>query len=258
MKKLLFIPLIALTTFSYAQDCTGVTEINEDFNSFTGGDLPQNCWSSDQPRPRAHVDLTRKSIQAYTFFNPNVPIYIITPEIQEFTGSQKLSFDAFVTGEGMSTQGTMQVGTLTDKNDITTFVPITEVYSLVAEGKQVKYENILIEASTTAKFIAFKFNSASPHTAMTLDNVTFGEGSLGTDDLKVVQKPTLYPNPAVDVLNIKSNAKVLSYEIYDLTGRKVGAGSNSDKVNVSNLSKGNYIINIVTKDGNTTTKFIKK
>jgi len=254
MKKLLFIPLIALATFSYAQDCTPVTEINENFSTFTGENLPQNCWSSDQPRPRAHVDLGRQSIQAYSYSTPGVPIYIITPEIQEFTGTQKLSFDSFVTG-GISTQGTMQVGTLTDKNDITTFVPITEVYNM--NTSVVRYD-INVEASTTAKYIAFKFNATVMHTSMTLDNVTFGEGSLGTDDLKVVQKPTLYPNPAVDVVNIKANSKVLSYEIYDLTGRKVGAGNNSEKVNVSNLSKGNYIINIVTKDGNTTTKFIKK
>ena len=259
MKKLLFIPLIALATFSYAQECTPVTEINEDFSTFANDALPQKCWSSKVTETSRGYVIPNSHLQAYSLFSPNVPIYFVTPEISEFTDTQKLSFDAYVTGGSFpGSTGSIQVGTLTDKNDITTFVPITEAYELVAEENKVRYENVALGSSTTAKFIAFKFTPRINHMAMTLDNVTFGEGSLGTDDIRKVQKLAVYPNPAVDVLNIKSNAKVLSYEIYDLTGRKVGAGNNSDKVNVSNLSKGNYIINIVTKDGNTTTKFIKK
>lgn len=258
MKKLLFIPLIALATFSYAQDCTAVTEISEDFSTFTSDRLPQKCWSSSTSYPYAYV-IPNSHLQAYSLFAPNVPIYFVSPEISEFTDSQKLSFDANITsGAFPGTSGTVQVGTLTDRDDMNTFVAITGEYELVAQENAIRYENISIGTSPTAKFIAFKFIPRNTHAALGLDNVTFGEGSLGTDDIRKVQKLAVYPNPAVDVLNIKANSKVLSYEIYDLTGRKVGAGNNSEKVNVSNLSKGNYIINIVTKDGNTTTKFIKK
>lgn len=259
MKKLLFIPLIALATFSYAQECTAVTEINEDFSTFSSDALPQNCWSTIITASSRGYVIPNSHLQAYTLFSPNVPIYFVTPEVVEFTENQKLSFDAFIeSGSFSGATGSVQIGTMTDRDDVNTFVPITSEYELVAKENNVRYENVALGTSTTAKFIAFKFIGRINHVAMTLDNVTFKEGSLGIDDLKIVKKPTLYPNPAVDVVNIQANSKVLSYEVYDLTGRKVGAGSNSEKVNVSNLSKGNYIINIVTKDGNTTSKFIKK
>lgn len=69
---------------------------------------------------------------------------------------------------------------------------------------------------------------------------------------------TVYPNPASDVLTIKSKEKVNKAEVYDISGKKVAADLDGDKVNVKNLNPGNYIINIETKEGKTTEKFIKK
>lgn len=260
MKKLLFIPLITLATFTYSQECTAVTEIEEDFSSFTAERLPQKCWTSSPNYPNAYV-IPEQHLQAYSLFAVDVPIYFVSPEISEFTKDHKLSFDAYITEKTYpGTSGTVQVGTLTDNTDIESFVAVTEPFELLSSESAERYVDIKITPSTTAKFIVFKFIPRINHAALTLDNVTYKkeDGNLGVDDLKVVQKPTLYPNPVIDVLNIKYKTGVISYEIFDLTGRKVAAGKNSDRINVSNLSKGNYIINIVTKDGNTTSKFIKK
>lgn len=69
---------------------------------------------------------------------------------------------------------------------------------------------------------------------------------------------TIYPNPATDLLSIKSNIKVDQVSVYDISGKKVNVLLNNNKVDVRNLPGGAYIINIETKDGKTTKKFIKK
>lgn len=57
---------------------------------------------------------------------------------------------------------------------------------------------------------------------------------------------TIYPNPAKDILNItmQSDGK---YEIYEITGKYIGAGKlleGENTINVSNLTKGIYIIKL--------------
>lgn len=68
----------------------------------------------------------------------------------------------------------------------------------------------------------------------------------------------IYPNPVYDELTIESNSKVLKVEIYNILGKKIPVKLMGNKINVSTLSKGNYIIRIETNDGITTEKLIKK
>ncbi|MCJ7932096.1 MAG: T9SS type A sorting domain-containing protein [Chryseobacterium sp.] len=96
-----------------------------------------------------------------------------------------------------------------------------------------------------------------------VDNINIVYSNAATLGTNEVTKPatvpvSVYPNPVSDVLTIKSDAKVNKVEIYDMSGRKVNADLNNDKVNVGNLNPGSYIITIETKEGKTTEKFIKK
>lgn len=84
--------------------------------------------------------------------------------------------------------------------------------------------------------------------------------TLGTSETSAKSSSAIsvYPNPVSDVLNIKSKEKVDNIEIFDISGRKIPADQNNNKVNVGNLNPGSYIINITTKAGKTSEKFIKK
>lgn len=68
----------------------------------------------------------------------------------------------------------------------------------------------------------------------------------------------IFPNPVSDFLTIKSSTKVENVSIYDVSGKKINVNLNDNKVDVKNLPSGSYIINIETKEGKTTKKFIKK
>lgn len=68
----------------------------------------------------------------------------------------------------------------------------------------------------------------------------------------------VYPNPATDVINVKSDKGVASVEVYTLSGAKV-AESDTDAVSVASLQDGMYIYSATFADGTKVRgKFLKK
>ena len=70
---------------------------------------------------------------------------------------------------------------------------------------------------------------------------------------------SIYPNPVTNTLNITSeNTDIEKLNIYSITGQKVlKQHINTNTVDVSNLSKGMYFIEITTSERKTIKKFIK-
>lgn len=69
---------------------------------------------------------------------------------------------------------------------------------------------------------------------------------------------SIYPNPVKDILNIQSKNEIVKADIYDAAGRiLISTSVKGNSVNVSELSKGNYIIKLFAKDKTFTQKFIK-
>jgi hypothetical protein len=81
---------------------------------------------------------------------------------------------------------------------------------------------------------------------------------LGISEINNYEQVGVYPNPATDFITIKAKSEIISTDIFDATGRKVGSQLKTDKIDVRNLLPGSYILNINTKEGKNSTKFIKK
>ena len=79
---------------------------------------------------------------------------------------------------------------------------------------------------------------------------------LGVNDVNKIQIK-IYPNPAKDIINITSDKKINSVEVYDYLGRLIKTEF-SAKINISQLVKGTYILKIKTDSGETIEKFIKE
>ncbi|MBK1896866.1 T9SS type A sorting domain-containing protein [Chryseobacterium paridis] len=83
---------------------------------------------------------------------------------------------------------------------------------------------------------------------------------LSVDEVSKKEIVAIYPNPVHDVLNISLKVnKEEKVEIYNMEGRKVldaTIKNGKNAINVTNLSTGDYILNI--KEINLSTKFIKK
>ena len=80
--------------------------------------------------------------------------------------------------------------------------------------------------------------------------------TLGTDDFKKLELG-IYPNPATDILNIKTQDELRNVTIYDISGKILNTRVSNNQVDVSAFVKGIYIINITTENANYVQKFIK-
>lgn len=94
-------------------------------------------------------------------------------------------------------------------------------------------------------------------TSLRLDNINLSS-VLGTSEVSLDNTLAIYPNPASDVLNIKTKGKVKSITVYDLSGRRINAEVVDNKVDVKNFQSGTYLIDIETTLGKSSQKFIKK
>lgn len=179
-----------------------------------------------------------------------------------------------------------QTGTLTLTLGTETFpanswVTVTYIYNKTTGQHTYQYTNGTTNASynfsgnttysiftgdVAVEFDAVNTTLASNTVANTagIDNIQAeftNAATLSVNDTPVknaIVSLAVYPNPTSDILNIKSDSKINAVSVVDLTGRKIDVKLDGDKVDVKKLPAGTYLINIETKDGISTEKFIKK
>ena len=85
------------------------------------------------------------------------------------------------------------------------------------------------------------------------------QNSLGIQENNSINKISLYPNPVKDILNFKTEHNISKVEVYDIAGRILSSNSISEnKINLSDLKTGNYILKLYTEKGIMNTKIIKE
>lgn len=85
------------------------------------------------------------------------------------------------------------------------------------------------------------------------------EDELGVEDQNL-ESFSVYPNPATTTINIKSlqTLALKNAILYDVLGRDTGATLENGKINIENLAKGMYILQLETENGITTKKIMKE
>ena len=102
--------------------------------------------------------------------------------------------------------------------------------------------------------------AAAAKTALQLKSSSLTE-EIDETILPEAEKIVLYPNPVLNTLNIVSNVKVKVVRIFTLTGSLIQNNlDNTDNLtlDLSNLAKGIYIVEVVTDKGSTVNKIIKQ
>ena len=86
--------------------------------------------------------------------------------------------------------------------------------------------------------------------------------NLGVKSVTIDDGFSVYPNPVKDNLYIKSAKEITEFNVFNFAGQKILSQKNSTKtpqLNASSLSKGAYILQMIDKEGNSTsTRFIKE
>ncbi|SDG40084.1 DUF5074 domain-containing protein [Epilithonimonas hungarica] len=103
--------------------------------------------------------------------------------------------------------------------------------------------------------IVVSFNSNGKVVDKTL---TIISSSLAVNDNAKKINLSIYPNPTTDILNLKTQDKIVEVSVFDSTGKVINTKIVDGKINVSELLKGNYILRITTDKATYQEKFIKK
>jgi Secretion system C-terminal sorting domain/Ig-like domain CHU_C associated len=89
-------------------------------------------------------------------------------------------------------------------------------------------------------------------------NAAFRTSTLSTNDFDAKNLQfNIYPNPAINVVNIEVASELKSVEVYSLQGQKIKSTS-SKELNVSDLSSGVYMIRVEDTNGAIATKRLLK
>ncbi|WP_307271527.1 T9SS type A sorting domain-containing protein [Chryseobacterium sp. W4I1] len=138
------------------------------------------------------------------------------------------------------------------------------------------YPNINLSAYASASFTItpattgvyyFGFNVYTPGTPtgplglMVLDNIELTTATLSTLDHQLSgNNIKFYPNPTSDYLYVKNNNKTAEMKVLDISGKLVLSFKKpEEKIDVSKLAKGTYILSVSNSDGTSSAfKFIKK
>ena len=103
--------------------------------------------------------------------------------------------------------------------------------------------------------IVLSFNSNGKIVEKTL-SVTGSTQVLGTAEPQKISL-SIYPNPATDLVNIRTSEKIINVSLFDMSGRKIEVSYNNGQVNVNTLSKGIYILRARTEKAVYQQKLIK-
>ncbi len=157
---------------TYAQ-CNPVSEINENFNSYSN--FSESCWTASEAAPMITVDGdTEKYVSFYSSMAANTPVYLVTPEIVAIDGTQTITFYAYMQQGSAPGNVTIQLGTLSTANGYENFTAVGNVISM-ASGTDTAPESYTVAfTATDDSYIAFQITADGQHVAAAIDNVVFG------------------------------------------------------------------------------------
>lgn len=240
------------------EDVSDWTRYDDDGDGFNWGDLFQ--VTNDSGTPVTPVSLISRSWQGVPLTPDN---WIISPpiDIRGAGGTLTLSWITQVAAASWDMEHySVYVGTSPDRA-VLVDSPVSVTTTLgqgTNAGTPVSHTldlTALINEPTI--YVALRHYDCTDQDYLSVDDITVTATTMAVSNASK-NSLSIYPNPATDVVNIKTDSKVNSVEVYDLAGKKINVNFADNKVNVADLAKGNYILKVNDDKGSSTLKFIKK
>jgi len=152
---------------------------------------------------------------------------------------------------------------VTDNTQLTT-PPNTGLAGGTSAEVTVNYTTVSTDEGDVLELRYVKNQDGNLSRNFSIDNASINGGVISTDitslsieDNVLNEGVLVYPNPTNSVLNFKiSNAgiNIKKVNVIDVTGKTIFSQNNSQTLNVSNYSKGLYILKIESQNGGVTTR----
>ena len=172
----------------------------------------------------------------------------------------------------------------TNKFDINTLIPIKGSHNFetrISSTNKVEFIfqniNLPFDDANNDGYVSFKIkskpnlvvgntfsNSANIYfdynfPIVTNNYTTTIQNTLGLQENDFINNISVYPNPVKDILNFKTEQNILKIEVYDIAGRILSSNSVfENKIDLSELKTGNYVLKLYTEKGIMNTKIIKE
>lgn len=89
-------------------------------------------------------------------------------------------------------------------------------------------------------------------------DILIAANEMSTNEVIIADKINVYPNPVKDILNINSEKPIQKIQVMNMAGQIVFEGGEDSSINMQNLPKGLYIVNIYTPNQMQSKKVIKE
>ena len=124
-----------------------------------------------------------------------------------------------------------------------------------------EYSNSLIP-TIDEKFIAFEIVVYNQSGTYIIDDVSITEGIANSTNNMELETISIYPNPVNEYINVKGfNSETVDIKVYDITGKfafQKSSVRSGDEIDIQFLSNGMYVIEIISDQNTSVSKFIKK
>ena len=193
---------------------------------------------------------------------------------KNYTGTTPTALALYRTTDGGTTWSSVTYTGITAANNISdiTYVPGTNILVATSSSQTTGGSWKSIDNGTTwtaidtgVQHLAVRCSDANTcysggfNTSATVGGMFKTSGSLGTNDAISIKDKSLsiYPNPTKGEINIKTDKKIKSSTVLDFSGKSV-LKSTSDRVDISSLPKGGYLLQVEFSDGTTTSEKVIK
>lgn len=273
MKKVLLLITALLTVNAFSQTVIFSEDFeDENVDGWQIGDLDGdgNNWefllSSDQAEAQG--------------WGPNLTLmigsfgYILTPGQEGPVDPDNIIITSAIDlPESSSLQLDFKVGTNIDYLNNHNFqVFIVEEFTEFDPSWTPFYEQNFVEISTaqdvslditefagrSVKIVFRHYNSYSQFVLLLDDIVITDYGTMAVQDVNQEVQFAVYPNPATDVVRVKTQEVIKSINVFNTQGKLVKTVASQNEVNVNDLPKGVYMIKVETANNSFTKKIIKK
>ncbi|WP_347218240.1 choice-of-anchor J domain-containing protein [Chryseobacterium sp.] len=221
---------------------TGVDEEIRDFTPHTGQKYAA-AWAA--------------SSQIGTITNND---WLITPPVTLGTNSNTLTFWVKALSPDYSEEYTVGVytgsGNPTSGSNFTT-ISGPAVLSATYASWQLVTLNLDTYAGQTIR-VGFNYKATNKYMLMLDDVKITAMGTLATNEISKTKANTaIYPNPTKGEVNIKTDKKIKSTSVIDMSGKTLNR-TESGNTDISSLPKGTYLMKVEFADGTATTEKIIK
>ena len=182
--------------------------------------------------------------------------WLVTPAITLPADASNFTLSWWVIGQDASYAEEPYSVYIANGKTVAEFTATTSVFDGVSTSEYEQQSVSLANYAGQTIYIAFRHYDITDMFRINLDDIRVGAGTAGIENAEEANV-AIFPNPVRDMLTIEGN-NVKSVEVIDMDGRVVLTNDRAGKLDMSELSDGVYMVRVMSENGVSTKKIVKK